>query len=225
MYAPVLLFVLGLVAIGAVAWFGYLAKQKRREAFALMAVQLGLLYSPEDPFGLLGEPFALFQKGDGRDVENVLSGTWQGLDVCLFDYWYYDESTDSKGDSSKTYYRFECVTVPVDAGCPRLSITHEDIGTKVANALSFHDIRFESEAFNRAFYVTSSDAKFANDLVDARMMDWLLQHAAGFCFETAATGLLCYQRKAGPQELIPLLGTAKAFREHIPRVVYSLYPK
>ena len=221
----VLVLLLGLLAIGGVAWFAYLAKQKRREGFAWMAAQLGLLYSPEDPFGLLGEPFAFFQKGDGRGVENVISGTWQGLDVRLFDYWYYEESTDSKGSTSRTYYRFDCVIVPIDAGCPRLSITHEDLGTRLANALSFHDIRFESEAFNRAYYVTSSDAKFANDLVDARMMEWLLAHADGFSFETAATELLCYQRKAGPQELVPLLGTAKAFREHIPKVVYSLYPK
>jgi hypothetical protein len=221
----VLVFLLGLAAIGAVAWFGYVAKQKRREAFALMAAQLGLEYSAEDPFGTLGEPFALFEKGDGRDVENVLSGAWQGLDVRLFDYWYYDESTDSKGGTSRTYYRFDCVMVPVDAGCPRLSITHEDLGTRVANALSFHDIRFESEAFNRAFYVTSSDAKFANDLVDARMMDWLMQHAEGFSFEVAATEALCYRKKLAPTEIIPLLGTVKAFREHIPGVVYSLYPK
>jgi hypothetical protein len=215
----------GLLAIAAVGWFNYVAKQKRREGFALMAAQLGLEYAVQDPFGTLGEPFAFFEKGDGRGVENVMWGLWQGLDVRVFDYWYYDESTDSKGHTSRTYYRFDCVIVPVDAGCPRLSITHEDLGTRLANALSFHDIRFESEAFNRAFYVTSSDAKFANDLVDARMMDWLLQHAEGFSFETAATELLCYQRKAGPQELIPLLGTVKAFRAHIPTVVYSLYPR
>lgn len=221
----VLVFVLGLTAIGAVAWFGYVAKKKRREGFALMAMQLGLEYSMEDPFGTLGEPFAFFEKGDGRGVENVMSGAWQGLDVRLFDYWYYEESTDSKGNTSRTYYRFDCVIVPVEAGCPRLSITHEDLGTRLANALSFHDIRFESEAFNRAFYVRSSDAKFANDLVDARMMEWLMQHADGFSFETAATELLCYQKKVGPEEVIPLLGTAKAFREHIPQVVYSLYPK
>src|SRR5439155_17727158 len=80
-----------LVAAGIV-YAGYLAKKKRREAFALMAVQLGLRYSAADPFGIVSEPFALFAKGDGRGVENVMWGAWQGVDLRAFDYWYYEES-------------------------------------------------------------------------------------------------------------------------------------
>jgi hypothetical protein len=220
-----LFLVLGLTAVGLVGWFGYVAKKKRREAFALMATQLGLAYFAEDPYGTLSEPFPLFDKGDGRGLENVLSGTWQELDVRLFDYWYYEESTDSKGNTSKTYYRFDCVIVPVEAGCPQLTITHENLGTRFANALTFHDIQFESEAFNRAYYVRSSDKKFANDLVDARMIDWLMQHGSGFSFETAGNEAICYERKLAPVDVVPLLGTAKAFRDHIPTVVSSLYPR
>lgn len=217
--------VLALAIGGFAAWFGYVQKQRRRQAFALAAKEYGLEYSPEDPYGTLSEPFAFFSKGDGRGVENMLSGTWQALDVRLFDYWYYDESTDSKGHTSKTYHRFDCVIVPVDAACPQLMITHENLGTRLANALTFHDIQFESEAFNRAYYVRSSDSKFANDLVDARMMEWLMQHGGGFSFEVSANQALCYQRKLAPVDVLPLLGTAKAFLDHIPRVVASLYPK
>lgn len=220
-----LLLVAGIAAVIAAAWFGYVAKQRRRDAFALMARQLGLEYAAEDPYGTLSEPFAFFEKGDGRGVENVLSGSWQGVDVRLFDYWYYDDSTDAQGHSSRTYYRFDCVIVPVEAGCPRLTISHENVGTWLANALTFHDIRFESEAFNRQYYVKCSDTKFANDLVDARMIDWLLQHGTGFSFEVAGTEALCYQKKLDPIDVVPLLGTAKAFLDHIPRVVYSLYPR
>jgi hypothetical protein len=220
-----LFLLLGIAAVGAVAWFAYVAKQKRRQAFALMATQLGLEYSADDPFGTLSEPFAFFEKGDGRGIENVLSGTWQQLDVRLFDYWYYDESTDSKGNTSRTYHRFDCVIAPIEAACPRLMISHENLGTRLANALTFHDIQFESEAFNRDYYVKSSDTKFANDFVDARMMDWLMKHGEGFSFEVAGDQALCYQAKLQPIDVVPLLGTAKAFREQIPRVVYSFYPK
>ena len=91
-------------------------------------------------------------------------------------------------------------------------------------------------SFNRQFVDSGEYEKFFTDkyperglailsCMDARMMEWLMAHAGGFSFETAATELLSYQRKVGPTELIPLLGTAKAFREHIPKVVYSLYPK
>ena len=128
---------------------------------------------------MLAEPFALFQKGDGRGIENVLAGAYQAVDVKAFDYWYYDESTNSKGQTSKTYYRFDCVIVPIDAACSPLTIDNENVLTRLADALSFHDIEFESEDFNRAFNVKSPDKKFANDFVDARMMQWLLQNGEG----------------------------------------------
>jgi len=216
---------IGVAAIVAAIWVSYYLKKKRREGFAFAATQLGLQYAPEDLFGTLAEPFALFEKGDGRGVENVVWGRWQDLEVRLFDYWYYDESTDSKGNRSRTYHRFNCVIAPVDAACSRLVIEHENLGSRLASALTFRDIQFESEEFNRTYLVRSPDAKFANDLIDARMMEWLLANGDGYSFEVEADRMLCFCRKLGPMEMVPLLGTAKAFRENIPRVVYSLYPR
>jgi hypothetical protein len=80
-----------------------------------MARQLGLSYSPEDAMGCLGLPFALLAKGDGRGTENVLWGTWQGIDVREFDYWYYEESTDSEGHRTRSYSRFSCAVTEVEA--------------------------------------------------------------------------------------------------------------
>jgi hypothetical protein len=221
----VLLFILAGLLVGGAAYISYLAKKKRREAFALMAGQLGLQYSAADPFGLLSEPFALFDKGDGRGVENVMWGAWQGLDLRAFDYWYYDESTDSKGNRSKTYYRFDCAIVPVDAMCVHLTITHENLMTRLAGALTFHDIQFESEGFNKTYNVKSPDKKFANDLIDARMMDWLMNSGEGYSFEVVGDEVICYCKKLKPVAFLPLLGTAKGFLEHVPSVVHSLYPR
>lgn len=220
-----LLFI-GFIALAiAVAVFSYLAKKKRREGFALVATQLGMEYWPEDPFGLLSEPFALFNRGDGRGIENVLAGPYQSLDTKAFDYWYYEESTDSKGNRTKTYYRFDCVVVPIDAACSPLTIDNENVLTRLADALSFHDIQFESEDFNRMFNVKSPDKKFANDFVDARMMQWLLQNGKGTAFEIMGDRLLSYRRKLSPMEIVTLLGLSKAFLDHVPRVVYSLYAR
>jgi hypothetical protein len=212
------------LAIGA-AVLSYLAKKRRRDGFALVARQLGMEYWPEDPFGLLAEPFALFQKGDGRGIENVIAGPYHTVDAKAFDYWYYEESTDGKGNTSKTYYRFDCVIVPVDAACSPLTIDNENVLTRLADALSFHDIEFESEEFNRAFNVKSGDAKFANDFVDARMMQWLLQNGKGTAFEIMGDRLMCYRRKLAPMEIVTLLGLSKAFLDRVPRVVYSLYAR
>jgi hypothetical protein len=212
------------LAIGA-AVLMYQARKRRREAFALVATQLGMEYWPEDPFGLVAEPFALFQKGDGRGIENVIAGPYQSIDTKAFDYWYYDESTDSKGRTTRMYHRFDCAVVPIAAACSPLTIDNENVLTRLADALSFHDVEFESQDFDRAFNVKSPDKKFANDFVDARMMRWLLENGKGNAFEIMGDRLLCYRRKLSPMEIVTLLGIAKAFLDHVPRVVYSLYSR
>jgi hypothetical protein len=218
----VAIFVIGIVAAALIGYLGYAFKKKRREALARMAASLGLEYSQEDPYDLKAMPFALFGLGDGRGTENVLSGTWQGIPLRECDYWYYDESTDSKGHRSRTYHRFSCAIMEVPLESAGLTIGRETMFTRMADHLGFHDIDFESEEFNREFQVKCSDKKFANDVVDARMMQWLLS-AEGWSFELNGPHLLCYHGRLKPEELVPLLGTMKAFREHVPRVAFELY--
>jgi hypothetical protein len=150
---------------------------------------------------------------------------WQGIECRLFDYWYYEESTDSKGNRSRTYYRFSCVMSPVDAACSHLTLAHENVFTRLGDHLGFRDIELESEEFNRAFTVRSPDRKFAVDFCDARMMEWLLGHGRDFGFEVVGDRLLASCKRLQPTELVPLLGSMKGFRDQIPRVVFSLYPK
>ncbi len=223
--SPALLFV-GIIAIAiGVAVYSLHARKKRQEGFALVAKQLGLEYWHTDPFGLLSEPFVLFGKGDGQGIENVLAGPYQGIDAKAFDFWYFEESTNSNGHRTKTYYRFDCVILPIDAACSPMTIDNENLLTRLADALSFHDIEFESEGFNKAFNVKSDDKRFANDFVDARMMAWLLQYGAGTSFETMGDRLMCFQRKLAPMEIVTLLGLSKSFLDRVPRVVYSLYSR
>jgi hypothetical protein len=222
---PIFIFVvIALVAAGA-AYYRYYARKKRRSELAYMAAQYGLKYSTEDPFNTLFEPFQLLQKGDGRGVENMMWGKWQGLDVRVFDYWYYEENTDSKGGRSRTYYRFDCVISPVGAACSHLTIDHENLFTHLGDHLGFRDIDFESDEFNRKYRVKSNDPRFASDLVDARMIRWLLASADGYAFEVTGDRILTSHKQLRAMDMVPLIGTTKAFLDHIPRVVYSLYPK
>ena len=67
------------------------------------------------------------------------------------------------------------------------------------------------------------DRKFANDFIDQRMMGWLLEADRGFSFEACGRWLLVYSKRRRPGDLIPLIGTLKQYRDHVPRVVYDLY--
>jgi len=220
---PVLLIVLVIAVVAAGVYLSYYLKKKRREELATMARQLGLEFSPVDTQGCLGLPFALLTKGDGRGTENVLWGTWQAIPIREFDYWYYEESTDSEGRRTKTYYRFSCAVTEIDAACSHLTIDRENMFTRLADHIGLRDIEFESEEFNERFNVKSKDRKFANDFLDARMIQWLLGVESGFQFEVSGTWLLCFGKKRRPMELVPLLGTVKQFRDQVPRVVYELY--
>src|SRR5439155_15340303 len=123
---------------------------------------------------------------------------------------------------SRSYHYFSCALseVPIDAGA--LTIQHENFFTRIGDHLGFQDIQFESEDFNRSYNVKCKDQKFATDLVDARMMQWLLGQK-DWGFEMVGPYFLTFHGRLKPTQLIPLLGTMKEFRDHIPRVVYDLY--
>jgi hypothetical protein len=219
----VLPFLLFAAVVLAALGISYYLKQRRRQELARMAHQLGLEFSPQDVLGCLGLPFRLLTRGDGRGTENVMWGTWQGMPVREFDYWYYEESTDSQGHRSRTYHRFSCAVTELEAACSPIAISRENLFTRLADAVGLDDLEFELEEFNRAFNVKAEDRRFAVALVDQRMMRFLLGTDPAFAFEACGRWLLCYSKRRRPTELVPLLGTLKGFRDHVPRVVYDLY--
>ena len=211
----------------AVVVGGYLISryitQKRRDALTAVAYRLGFQYSPDDPFDTLALPFSLFERGDGRGVENVLWGTAGNLMVRLYDYWYYEERTDSNGSRHRSYYRFSCATTSIDADVPGITIGRENVLTRLGGALGFDDIEFESEEFNRVFRVKSGQRKFAYDMIDARMMAFLLDASSDCTFEAVGSDLLCASDRLRPSELPGLLSVLQEFHAHVPAVVWSLY--
>jgi len=217
--APALPFFGGVLLLALIAYLGYAIRRRRRGGFRQMSTQLSLGYSKDDALGLLGYPFTLFTRGDGRAVENVIWGPWQEVDVVAFDFMYCEQNGKTQTD-----YRFDCAIVPIDADGPRLVIEHENLLTSLAGALSFHDQQFESEAFNEEYRVLCDVPKFANDVLDARMMQWLLANGSGYIFEAVGNRALVAGPRIEPTELIGLLGVSRGFAQHVPKVVSALYP-
>ena len=211
--------------IGFLIWLQFHLAAKRREAFLLTATKLGLTYARDDPFNTVDLPFDLFNRGDGRGVENVMHGTAAGMPVRMFDYWYYEQSTDSKGNTSRSYHRFSCAMAWFDADCPHLALGREGFFSRLADKLGFRDIEFESEEFNRAWQVKSEDRRFASAFVDARMMEWLLAEGAICSYEVVGPILMCSMGRLKPEEFENLLEVLRRFHAHIPDVVASLYPR
>lgn len=166
--------VVGIVLIGVI--YNFIAARKRREALLALAAQLNLNFDagedeniPEQ-FGFLKQ----FNQGDNRYATNVISGTYQQNNVLAFDYHYQTYSTDSKGNRTTQHHWFSFFILTLPTTFPELTIRRENFFTQVAEVFGYQDIKFESAEFSKMFCVRSPDKKFAYDVCNVQMMEYLL---------------------------------------------------
>ncbi|TML80361.1 MAG: hypothetical protein E6G04_03115 [Actinobacteria bacterium] len=178
--AVALIIVIGVLVVGGAIVFGYYARKRRIQEWQQTAGHLGFQYSTEDPFDLLGLPFDLFRRGDGRGVENVVWGQRDGLDIKDFEYWYYQHSSDAQGHTNLDYSHVSCTVVP------------------------------------------TAVSQFATYLVDARMMQWLLDNK-GWHFELCGRWVLAYGGRTKPKLIWGVIEAAREFHQHIPKVIDETY--
>jgi hypothetical protein len=188
----ILLVVFAAVAIAAIVLSSAAAK-RRREEMAALARELGWgcddsHTSPRREH----EPFDCFTRGHSRRASTTLTGSLEiggrGYSALAGDYTY--KVTRSNGKStSTTTYRFSYLILTLPFGdTPGLVIRPETIMDKLAGAIGFDDIDFESEAFSRRFHVKGGDKKFAYDVVSPAMMEFLMH---GMPAAIALDGRLC----------------------------------
>ena len=198
--APVIavLFV-GIIVVGAI--FSAIATRKRREGLFELAQRLNLNFDAGNDGGIAGRFGFLKQldQGDNRYATNVLSGTYRQNEVLAFDYHYQTYYTDKNGTHTQHHwFSFFILTVPTTF--PDLTIRRENFFTKVAEAFGYQDIKFESAEFSKTFLVRSPDKKFAYDVCNAQMMEYLLANRdLSIEFENEVIALVCGARLAVEQ--------------------------
>jgi hypothetical protein len=170
-----------IVVFAVIGYFGHAANVRRRESLRALADQLGFRFDPDADHGLWSrhQHFGLFTTGDSRQGTNAMTGAIKvgDLPVAVFmgDYRYTTESGSGK-DRRRTTHRHSYLICRMPFPVRQtLSFRKEGVFDKIAGAIGFEDIDFESAEFSRKFFVRSSDKKFAYDLFDPRMMQWLLE--------------------------------------------------
>ncbi len=175
--SPVWLFIIiGIGGVIVLAIYGALAAKKRREALAVLAARLGLAYDAGQDRSI-PERFEFLKalaQGSNRYAFNILSGNFEQNQVLIFDYHYETHSTDSKGNSQTHHHYFSFFILMLPASFPDLTIRRENFFTRVAEVFGYQDIEFESAEFSKAFCVRSPDKKFAYDVCNPKMMEYLL---------------------------------------------------
>ena len=169
------LFVAAVVVAIIAGIYGVIAQRKRREGLFELAQRLNLVFRGGQDFGIPGRFGFLKQlaQGDDRYAANVLSGTYRQNEILAFDYHYATYHTDKNGTHKDDHwFSFFILTLP--AVFPDLTIRRENLLTRVAEVFGYQDIEFESAEFSKAFNVRSPDKKFAYDVCNAKMMEYLL---------------------------------------------------
>ncbi|MCF7817211.1 MAG: hypothetical protein K9M54_04955 [Kiritimatiellales bacterium] len=163
--------------IGSVIW-GLRAGKKRRSAMGELAARLGLQFAAERDYRIATRHAFLnkLNHGTNRYAYNLIRGEYQGREIAAFDYHYETHSTDSKGRRETHHHHFSFFILALEKAFPELAITREGIFSKIAQAVGFDDIDFESHEFSKKFAVRSKDRKFAYDFCNAQMIDYLLDH-------------------------------------------------
>ena len=212
-----LLVIVAVLAVGA--WLVQESCRRRVERIHLqVATDAGLTYSPRDTNGFTQLPFAFFQREGRHRTAHVMGNPRDPHLAQVF------EHTHTAKDN-KTRLHATCALINLGGRWPHLQLGPEGPLAGLARLLGVRDIELESEEFNRRFRITCDDRRFASALIDPRLMDWLLtEGTSDLRIELLGEWALCTVDRLKAAAMPGFLAFAHRFREHIPPVVFELYP-
>ncbi len=209
----------GVVAlIAVVVVIGYIYNKKRREAMAALAARLGLRFNPRKNRGLARQYRFLdkLRRGSNRYAYNILSGNYQGHEVTLFDYHYQVNS-----GKHTHHYNFSFFILVLPGSFPELVIDKEGFFSKVAQALGYDDIDFESHEFSRKFCVRSRDKKFAYDVCNGQKIEYLLSNSDMSIEIEGEVMAISFRSRLSPEYTEPNLNRLITVRSLMPEYLFS----
>ena len=223
MNGQILIFILVAAIVIAAVVYGAVAARKRREALATLAGRLGLNYQADNDHSLAGRFNFLnaLAQGSNRYAFNILSGGYQGHDVLVFDYHYETHSTDSKGRRQTHHHYFSFFILLLPRSFPELRITREGWLSKIAQAFGYDDIDLESAEFSRSFCVRSKDRKFAYDVCNGQMIEYLLANR-DLSLEIEGPALaLAFDKRLSAAEIETNLNRLLEIRLRLPEYLFT----
>ena len=213
-----------LIVVGFIAIFivilvaGFISARKRREAMFALAARLGLRFDQSKDRSLARRYKFLdkLRRGSHRYAYNTLSGSYQGHDIMVFDYHY------QTGSGKNTHHHhFSFFIMHLTAAFPELVIGPEGVFSKIAQAVGYDDIDFESHEFSSKFCVRSADKKFAYDVCNAQMIEYLLSNR-DFSIEIEGNVLaISFNRRLAPEAIEPNLNRLVTVRSLMPDYLFS----
>jgi hypothetical protein len=164
-----------IAAIVAIIRQGYAKRAERHRLLDLQSLAMRLEFDDFNPnhdegfaqgWGFLSR----LDRGNDRYAFNILRGKYHDQTLFVFDYHYQTGS----GKNREEHYSTLLMLVS-KAVFPQMSIGPASLRSKIAEAFGIaNDIKFESAEFSRTFCVRSPDKKFAYDVCNPQMIEYLL---------------------------------------------------
>ncbi len=222
MIATAIGFVAIVVLIIRAAIVGSKRERERQSAVARWAKAKRLVLAPgkDRHFKDRFPQFKCFRQGErDRYAFEVMRGQWNHRKLIAFCYHYETTSRDKDGKTTTTSWYFSGVLLEPLFVLKSLSIGSENFFHRIADALGFDDIDFESAEFSRKFRVKSPDRKWAYDVLHARTMEFLLSQPR-FTIEFAEDWTLAYRSgRLNPQEYEQAIGVLEGILDRLPDYV------
>jgi hypothetical protein len=195
----------------------YIRMQKRSQPRMVLAKKLGLRFDLDKDMHL-ADRYRFLDKlrtGGYWFAFNRFWGNYRGCEVTIFDYHY------EMRDRGPSHDYYSCFILRLPRSVPRLTIAGEELSSKIAQAFGYDDIDFESHEFSRKFCVRSPDKKFAYDICNARMMEYLLANDDLTIEVDQDTVALTFNSRLDPPRIEPNLSRLVALRSLMPEYLFS----
>jgi hypothetical protein len=158
-------------------------------------------------------PFSLGYK---RSASNIFRGSYHGEQMFIFDYHY--ETGSGKNHENHDLTMFLLI---VKNYFPKVTLRPENLLLKIEGAFDSENIKFESAEFSRVYCVHSADKKFAYDVCNPQMIDYLLANR-GLQIEIQGPAiLLTFNPRLSPAQFEPSLQQLAQIRALLPQYLFT----
>ena len=209
-------------SVGLVLWSG--RKERRLDRRAMSVAQgLGLAFADQPSDELRNVVPGLLPAGDRHEIRRILSGSWRGHAVMLFEY-----SVDNDGS---VFWNFDCAFAPAPVDGEPVFIGKETFMSRMNARLGDRDIEFGEPDFDQRFLINSKDPDRARSLLGPSVRSWLLSHDEKVDFRVGRGGVMCVcdRGATSPERLLdlttdflvalfPTLAETVAVRTAVPRI-------
>jgi hypothetical protein len=211
----ILTVIIGLIVVIVV--YSWQKDKERTRQLQVTAGQLGWSFTASAPLNMIPglERFALFNQGQGKQINNFMYGEASGIKAAVFDYLYVTGS----GKNRQTHAQSVVYLEPTHLSVPYFSLRPEGLLYKIFTAFGYQDIDFgQRPAFSSQYILRGPDEPAIRQTFNDRLLSFYESYP-GTCTDAGGNQLFLYRGgyRFQPQEIQSYVGLGLNVLNLLPR--------